>query len=279
MSAARTLGGWLPVDMMPSIFANASSWRRRIGVSRAPRAAPATSFSGVQSCWRYSGTTFSPTTRFARMTELTCDQRRMIQRLRRRRPGRRRPSARRRCASSSVTVPGFGERRARDPERRPLFLLADHDPGRDLPALAPPRRPPPANAAWSEGSARTPRPRPRAASSVSPNTAMWCRISLRRLPGSTSSTGGASSRRLPLVGIGPQASRSARSGDGRHSCRAGRAAGDMPPARTAAAPGRDRHRRASRAPGPAAMPRPRARRSRRSGSRDRAPGRAAPPGG
>ena len=62
------------------------------------------------------------------------------------------------------------------------------------------------------------------------------------------------------------ASRSARSGDGRHSCRAGRAACDIPPARTAAAPARDRHSGASRAPGRAATPRPRARHNRRSGS-------------
>ena len=40
-------------------------------------------------------------------------------------------------------------------------------------------------------------------------------------------------------------------------------------ARTAAAPAHDRYRRASRAPGPAATPRPKARHIRRSGSRDR----------
>ena len=70
------------------------------------------------------------------------------------------------------------------------------------------------------------------------------RISPLRLPGSTSSSGGSASRRRGLLGIGAQLADAARSADGRHRCRAGRQAVSTPPARTAAAPARDRHRRA-----------------------------------
>src|SRR5229473_2866382 len=77
MSAARTLGGWLPVDMIASIFEKASTCRRRNGESlRISRKAGA-SFSGVQSSWMNSGTTFSPMTRLAKITELVRIARRM----------------------------------------------------------------------------------------------------------------------------------------------------------------------------------------------------------
>ena len=79
MSAARTLGGWSPVDMIASIPAKASTWRRRKGESPSTSRRAGDSFSGVQSCCRNSGTTFSPTTRLARMTEFTWIMLRMIQ--------------------------------------------------------------------------------------------------------------------------------------------------------------------------------------------------------
>src|ERR1700733_5508140 len=86
--------------MMLSMPAKASTWRRRNGESSSTSRSGGASFSGVQSCCRNSGTTFSPTTRLAKMTDFTLIAR-----------------------STS------------DPERRALFLLADHDAWRDLPSL------------------------------------------------------------------------------------------------------------------------------------------------
>ncbi len=79
ISAARALGGWLPVDMIPSILANASICFRRNSESLNSSRSAAASFSGVQSSCRNSGMTFSPITRLARITEFTLMARRRIQ--------------------------------------------------------------------------------------------------------------------------------------------------------------------------------------------------------
>ena len=69
ISAARTLGGWSPVDMIASNFAKASTCRCRSGESDSSSASDGVSFSGVQFSWTNSGTTFSPITTLARMIE------------------------------------------------------------------------------------------------------------------------------------------------------------------------------------------------------------------
>ena len=79
ISAARALGGWLPVDMIWSIFAKASSCFRRNAESPSTSRNACDSFSGVKSSCGNSGTTFSPITRLARMTDCTLMARHMIQ--------------------------------------------------------------------------------------------------------------------------------------------------------------------------------------------------------
>ena len=74
-------------------------------------------------------------------------------------------------------------------------------------------------------------------------------------PAAPRRTGGAAVAAPRLLGVGPELRRPARRSDGRHSCRAGRRAGDARRARTAAAPAHDRHSaassaRARRPPGP-----------------------------
>ena len=262
--------------MIASIFAKASSCRRRSGESARISRSAGSSFSGVQSSCRNSGTTFSPITRLARMTELTLDHAPHDPRLDARRPCRRRPSARRQArvrASRCPTWPVPHARSGTPPAfpaspttirgctgqlftpSRDRFLQMRHG-GQDqferhalAPAAGPAsRRRPPCDAGSRCGG----------------------------FPAAPAAPAAPASRRCLLLGIRAAARRSARSGDGRHSCRADRAACDMPPARTAAAPARDRHSGASRAPGPAATPRPRARHNRRSGSRDRGRARAGP---
>jgi citrate synthase len=76
MSAARAAGAREPISMMASSLAKASSWRRRSGVSLSKGTNASESDCGVQSSWINSGTTFSPMTRLARMTDGTRIRRR-----------------------------------------------------------------------------------------------------------------------------------------------------------------------------------------------------------
>ena len=170
----------------------------------------------------------------------------------------------------------FGECRARNPKCRALFLLADHDPRLHRPALS-------ASATASCRCGMVGR--------INSNAALGLQQAQRLaehrhvmpdLAAAASRQNQQNRRRgpgAPAPRCRAAAKRSARSGDGRHSCTADRAACDMLPARTAAAPARDRYSRASRAPGPAATPRPRARHNRQSVSRHRGPGRVSRPGG
>ena len=66
-SAARAAGVREPISMMASSVAKASTWRRRSGVSPSSGASASASRSGVHSSCTSSGTTFSPSTRLARM--------------------------------------------------------------------------------------------------------------------------------------------------------------------------------------------------------------------
>ena len=118
----------LPVDMIASILANASTCRRRNGDSSSTSRSARDSFSGVQSSCRNSGTTLSPTTRLARITEGTwiiaphdqgLDRAGAI--------GRHHRHARQRQFQRHGA--GLRQRRMRDPERGALLRLADHDPG------------------------------------------------------------------------------------------------------------------------------------------------------
>src|SRR3978361_1996192 len=79
ISAARVLGDALPVDMMVSSLVKASTCRCRCDDSRSTSRSARDRFCGVQSCCKYSGTTLSPTTRLARITELTLMARCRIQ--------------------------------------------------------------------------------------------------------------------------------------------------------------------------------------------------------
>src|SRR5215212_1051923 len=75
MRAARSLGASSPASMRPSMRANAASCRRRSRVSRISGSSAAASFSGVQSSCTNSGTTFSPSTRFASTKDGTLTRR------------------------------------------------------------------------------------------------------------------------------------------------------------------------------------------------------------
>ncbi len=68
-SAARIAGTLDPTSIMASSRENASTWRRRSGVSPNSGSSAAASFSAVQLCWSSSGTTFSPSKRLVRMIE------------------------------------------------------------------------------------------------------------------------------------------------------------------------------------------------------------------
>src|SRR5262249_7924838 len=68
-SAARIAGALDPTPMMASSRENASTWRRRSGVSPNSGSSAAASFSAVQLCWSNSGTTFSPSKRLVRIIE------------------------------------------------------------------------------------------------------------------------------------------------------------------------------------------------------------------
>ena len=59
MSAARTLGGWSPVDMIVSSFAKASTCFCRNGESDSSSTSDGASFSGVQFSCTNSGTTYT----------------------------------------------------------------------------------------------------------------------------------------------------------------------------------------------------------------------------
>src|SRR2546423_1580815 len=74
--APRALGVSPLRSMIASSRAKAPSWRRRSGESWSKGRSPAASRSGVQSLWRNSGTTFSPSTRLARITVLMLVMRR-----------------------------------------------------------------------------------------------------------------------------------------------------------------------------------------------------------
>ena len=69
ISAARAAGALVPISMIASRRAKASIWRRRSGVSPNSGTSAFARLSGVQSSCRNSGTTFSPSTRLARMTD------------------------------------------------------------------------------------------------------------------------------------------------------------------------------------------------------------------
>src|SRR6266851_148814 len=69
MSAARAAGTRDPISMIASRRANASTCRRRSGPSTRSGSSASASRALVQSRWRNSGTTFSPSTRLAKITE------------------------------------------------------------------------------------------------------------------------------------------------------------------------------------------------------------------
>ena len=162
MSAARTLGGWLPVDMMRRSRQTPRAACRRNGVSPSTSRSAGDSFSGVQSSCRNSGTTFSPITRLARITEFTRIARRRIEGLDRADAvGRDHRHARQRQFERHGA--GLGERRMRDPERRALLL--PRRPRRGAAPASPSRASRDRllqDAAWSAAPARTRRPRPAA---------------------------------------------------------------------------------------------------------------------
>src|SRR5262249_53267910 len=68
-AAARSAGALHPSPIMASSRENASTWRRRSGVSPNSGSSAAASFSAVQLCWSNSGTTFSPSKRLVRIIE------------------------------------------------------------------------------------------------------------------------------------------------------------------------------------------------------------------
>ena len=237
----------------------------QLAVASTSRSAAA-SFSGVQSSCRNSGTTFSPITRLARITEFTLIARRRIQASIGAGPVGRHHRHAGQCQFERHGA-GFGQRRVRDPERGALLLLADHDLGLHRPALhrvhdrfLQMRH---GRQHQFERHALLLQPRHRLAEH---------RHVVADFAAAASRQHQQHRRRLRRAARLPRRSAAARpvarSGDGRHSCRAARAACDRPRARTAAAPAHDRHISASRAPGRAATPRPRARHSRRSESRD-----------
>ena len=78
MEAARSLGAAVAVSMMASRRAKASTCRRRSGVSPSSGTSAAARFSAVTSRCRNSGTTFSPSTRLARITLGVLTSRRAI---------------------------------------------------------------------------------------------------------------------------------------------------------------------------------------------------------
>ena len=223
------------------------------------------SFAGVQSSWRNSGTTFSPSTRLARMTEDDGDPRPRRSTPRRRRPCRPPPSARRRARAPASPCPIW--RSAACALRNAARFSASPTTTRGCTgqSSAPPQsvscR---CGMVGSTGSNAMP---------CGPQLAERLAEHRHVVPDLAAPAAGQhqQQRRLRvaarlLVGRRAAARRSARSGDDRHRCRADRPAGDAPPARTAAAPARDRHSRAWRGRGPAATPRPTARHNRRSES-------------
>ena len=175
---------------------------------------------------------------------------------------------------------GFGQRRMRDPERRPLVRLR-----RPRSAAAPAsssrrRGPPPRRCGMvgrtgSNADALRPQPAERRAEHRHDGAGSRC----GGFPAAPAAPAAAASRRVCSLGSGPQ--RGDLLDQGMTDIAAGR------PAQPAIGLRLERQQRqhmvdisgASRAPGPAATPRPKARHNRRSGSRDRGRGPGAPPDG
>ena len=194
MSAARTLGGSLPVAMMASSRENASSWRRRCGVSsRTSRNAGCELLGRCISLHEFRDHILADH-EICENDRRGLGERQRNPHLDRARRDRRRSSARRRAR-----VRGSRCRIWRRPHAQsgtPLSFPAR----RARCAAAPANSRRPSRTASSRcgmvgSTSSKSAPCSRSRRSVSPNTAIWWLISLRRLPGSTSRTGGLPSRR------------------------------------------------------------------------------------
>ena len=166
----------------------------------------AASRSAVQSCCRNSGTTFSPSTRLARITEDSrfCDAAPDHQVFERRDlvGGHHRDAGERELERHRA---GLRQRRPCDAERGMLVGRFDHDPRAHRPMR---RRRPDRVERDAPRSARRPRPRPiprvTRATRLGKDIQQPLRSRRVRLPGSTSSTGGVASRRCASAGVRPQ---------------------------------------------------------------------------
>ena len=134
MSAARALGGWLPVDMMPSILANASTCFRRSSLS------PNTSRSAAAQFFRRAvflqefGDDVLADHEIGQYHRVHLDRPAQYPGLHRAGPVGRHHRHPGQCQFQRHGA-GFGQRRVRDAELGPLLLLADHDLGLHRPAL------------------------------------------------------------------------------------------------------------------------------------------------
>ena len=134
ISAARALGGWLPVDMMPSILANASSCLRRSSAVAEHLAQRRRELFRRAIFLQEFGNDVLADHEIGQYHRVHLDGPPQDPGLHRAGPvGRHHRHACQRQFERHGA--GFGQRRMRDPERRPLLLLADHDLGLHRPAL------------------------------------------------------------------------------------------------------------------------------------------------